>query len=122
MVRMLKKIGEGGGDGGAPSNPYPLFFNFVSRLVPDNPALIREAVLDWTDGQTPLDLLVSSGGTGFGERDFTPEVVRPLLEREAPCIAQALVSEGLRHTPLALLSRPVVGVRGHTLIATLPGR
>jgi gephyrin len=47
--------------------------------------------------------------------------VRPILHREAPAVAQALINEGLKHTPLAVLSRPVVGTRGETLICTLPG-
>jgi gephyrin len=69
-----------------------------------------------------VDLLLTSGGTGFGIRDGTPEAVRPLLHREAPGIAQALLNEGLKFTPLAVMSRPVVGTRHSTFIATLPGR
>ena len=68
-----------------------------------------------------MDVLFTTGGTGFGLKDYTPEAVRPLLTREAPGIAQALLAEGLKHTPLAVLSRPVVGVRNQTLIITLPG-
>lgn len=76
----------------------------------------------WCDEEgLNVDLILTSGGTGFGARDFTPEAIRPLFHREAPSIAQALIQEGLKHTPLALLSRPVVGVRNDTLIATLPG-
>ena len=74
-----------------------------------------------TSKPSTVDLILTSGGTGFGARDFTPEAIRPLFHREAPAIAQALIQEGLKHTPLALLSRPVVGVRNETLIATLPG-
>ncbi len=68
-----------------------------------------------------VDVILTSGGTGFGERDGTPEAVRPLLHREAPGIAQAMLAQGLMHTPLALLSRPVAGTRYRTFIATLPG-
>ena len=67
-------------------------------------------------------LYLSVGGTGFGVRDYTPEAVRSMLTREAPDLASALIAEGLKHTPLALLARPVAGVRHQTLICTLPGR
>lgn len=69
-----------------------------------------------------VDLILTSGGTGFGPRDITPEAITPHLHRHAPAVAQALISEGLKHTPLAVLSRPVVGTRNETLICTLPGR
>ena len=91
-----------------------------TAIVPDSPAAITKIILDWTDNQA-LDLILTSGGTGFGKRDLTPETIRPLLHREAPGVAQALLNEGLKHTPLAVLSRPVVGTRGNTLICTLPG-
>lgn len=67
-------------------------------------------------------MILTSGGTGFGPRDFTPEALEPILHRKAPGIAQALLQEGLKHTPLAVLSRPVAGVRNSTFICTLPGR
>jgi len=66
-------------------------------------------------------MLFTTGGTGFGPRDITPEVLLPLLHRHAPGIAQVLLNEGLKHTPLAVLSRPVVGTRHKTFIVTLPG-
>lgn len=81
---------------------------------------IQAKVIEWAD-VLHLDLILTSGGTGFGRRDRTPEAIRPLLHREAPGVAQALLAEGLKHTPLAVLSRPVVGTRGNTLICTLPG-
>lgn len=74
------------------------------------------------DNSERVDLLLTSGGTGFGLRDLTPEAIRPLLHREAPGVAQALLNEGLKHTPLAVLSRPVVGTRHTSLVCTLPGR
>lgn len=74
------------------------------------------------DGGGVVDLLLTSGGTGFGPRDFTPETISPLLHRPAPGIAQALLQEGLKYTPLAVLARPVAGTRHQTFIATLPGR
>ena len=83
---------------------------------------IRDVILGWLDAVPAVtDVILTSGGTGFGPRDHTPEAVRAILHREAPGVAQALIAEGLRHTPLAVLSRPVVGTRGSVLIATLPG-
>ena len=70
---------------------------------------------------THSDVILTNGGTGFGIRDLTPEAVKGVLHREAPALAQALINEGLKHTPLAVLSRPVAGIRNSTLICTLPG-
>jgi gephyrin len=80
-------------------------------------------VTKWCDPESSerVDLLLTSGGTGFGLRDLTPEAIRPVLHREAPGVAQALLNEGLKHTPLAVLSRPVVGTRHASLVCTLPG-
>jgi gephyrin len=92
-----------------------------TAVVPDEPEQITKIIKRWVDGEPHLDLILTSGGTGFGDRDCTPETIRPLLHREAPGVAQALLNEGLKHTPLAVLSRPVVGTRYNTLICTLPG-
>jgi gephyrin len=84
---------------------------------------IQEHIYQWADiAGSAVDVLLTTGGTGFGQRDYTPEAILPLLHRQAPAIAQALITQGLQHTPLALLSRPVVGTRNSTLIVTLPGR
>ena len=100
---------------------WPLLPHIMqSAIVPDEPKLIRQKIMEWIDSGS-IDLLLSSGGTGFGLRDCTPEAVRPMLHREAPGIAQALLNEGLKHTPLAVLSRPVAGTRGSCFVATLPG-
>lgn len=102
---------------------YPLKFIVTqTSIVPDEPEQIRRMIESWSDQSSNIDLILTTGGTGFGPRDFTPETIRPLLHREAPGIAQALLSEGLKFTPLAVLSRPVVGTRNKTFIATLPGR
>ena len=66
-------------------------------------------------------LVVTTGGTGFGPRDVTPEATRAVIDREAPGLAEAMRAEGRRHTPMASLSRAVVGSRGATLIVNLPG-
>ncbi len=66
-------------------------------------------------------LIVTTGGTGFGPRDVTPEATRAIIEREAPGLAELMRADGLRHTPLAALSRGVVGSVDATLIVNLPG-
>jgi gephyrin len=99
----------------------PMAFDIAHQaVVPDEPDAIEEQLRLCCDEQK-LDMVITSGGTGFGPRDFTPEVVKRLLDREAPGVAQALLNEGLKHTPLAVLSRPVAGVRKSTFIVTFPG-
>lgn len=68
-----------------------------------------------------VNLIVTTGGTGLGPRDNTPEATRQVIEREAPGIAEAIRAESLKATPMAMLSRGVCGVRSGTLIANLPG-
>ena len=66
-------------------------------------------------------LVVTTGGTGLGPRDVTPEATRAVLDYEVPGLAELMRAAGLRQTPLAALSRSVAGVRGRTLIVNLPG-
>ncbi|KAI9000732.1 molybdenum cofactor biosynthesis protein [Trametes punicea] len=89
-------------------------------IVPDDEIRIRTVVLAWCD-QGDVDWIITTGGTGFGLRDRTPEAIKPLLEREAPGLVHLLLSASLQSTPLAALSRPVAGTIRHTLIVTLPG-
>lgn len=87
-------------------------------VVPDGDAVgdaLRTAVAGGAD------LVVTSGGTGVSPTDATPEQTRPLIEREIPGIAEELRRRGALHTPLALLSRGLVGVAGRTLVVNLPG-
>ena len=74
---------------------------------------------DWCEAN--LDLILTTGGTGFAPRDVTPEATRAVIERDAPGIAEALRAESLRVTRHAMLSRAVAGLRGGTLIINLPG-
>ena len=90
------------------------------RVVPDEVEAIQQTLRAWCD-EEGLDLILTTGGTGLGPRDLTPEATRPLLEREAPGIAEALRFYGLQRTPFAMLSRGVAGIRGRTLIINLPG-
>lgn len=92
----------------------------LQAIVPDDVAAITRTLLAWCDGGE-IDVALTTGGTGFGPRDVTPEATRPLLDREAPGLAEHLRREGLRSTPYAVLSRGVVGVRGRVLVANLPG-
>ena len=88
-------------------------------VVPDEVDRIREFLLGHCDaGQ---ELVVTSGGTGLGPRDRTPEATRGLLEYEVPGLAELMRSAGFTKTPLAALSRSLAGVRGRTLIVNLPG-
>ncbi len=94
----------------------------VSRrtLVPDDTDRIVPVLLEWCDAGA-VDLLVSTGGTGFGPRDVTPEATRAVLHREAPGIAEEIRRRGLTKTAHAMLSRGIAGARGTTLIVNLPG-
>ena len=87
-------------------------------VLPDEQALIaarlREAALHY-------HLVATTGGTGLGPRDVTPEATREVIEREAPGLAELMRARGLAKTPLAALSRGVVGARGSCLIVNLPG-
>jgi molybdenum cofactor synthesis domain-containing protein len=90
------------------------------EIVPDERDLISARLVEWAD-ETGLDLIVTTGGTGLGPRDVTPEATRDVLRYEAPGIAEAMRWEGLKVTPMSMLSRAVAGVRGQTLIINLPG-
>lgn len=92
----------------------------ATAIVPDEPEQIRATLLEWVDNQG-IDLILTTGGTGFAPRDQTPEAVRPLLHREAPGLVVAMLTASLAVTPHAMLSRPVAGIRRHSLLITLPG-
>ncbi|KAM8833754.1 gephyrin a isoform X2 [Synchiropus splendidus] len=90
------------------------------KIVPDEIDEIKETLLEWCDEQE-LNLILTTGGTGFAPRDVTPEATREVIEREAPGMALAMLMGSLNVTPLGMLSRPVCGIRGKTLIINLPG-
>jgi molybdenum cofactor synthesis domain-containing protein len=90
------------------------------EVVPDEVSAISQRLIDWADDDG-LDLIVTTGGTGLGPRDVTPQATRQAIDYEAPGLAEAMRMEGLKHTPMAMLSRAVAGVRGRTLIVNLPG-
>jgi len=94
-------------------------FDVVTReVVSDDQPLIEEALRRLV---VTHDLVVSTGGTGFGPRDVTPEATRSVLDREAPGLAELMRAAGLAHTPMASLSRAVAGVAGDALVVNLPG-
>lgn len=89
-------------------------------VVPDDVDAIQQVLRHWADNLR-LDLVLTTGGTGFAPRDRTPEATRPLLDREAPGLVVAMLVASLQVTPHAMLSRPAAGMRGRTLIINLPG-
>lgn len=90
-----------------------------TAIVPDDVPSIQAALIQWSD--EGIDLILTTGGTGFAPRDRTPEATKAVLEREAPGLAEALRRAGAERTPTAILSRGVAGIRGSTLIINLPG-
>ncbi|XP_068200311.1 gephyrin [Palaemon carinicauda] len=114
-------VDESGANLVALINSFQIFQGKVSKTgcVPDEAQLIKEKILEWC--LEDLNLIITTGGTGFAPRDVTPEAVKEVIEKEAPGLATLMITESLRVTPLAVLSRPVCGIRGKTLIVTLPG-
>ncbi len=92
----------------------------AEAILPDELAQISATLVEWCD-QRRLDLIFTTGGTGFAPRDVTPEATRAVLDREAPGLAEAMRAASMRVTPHAMLSRAVCGLRGRTLIINLPG-
>uniref|UniRef100_A0A8C5R247 Gephyrin n=1 Tax=Leptobrachium leishanense TaxID=445787 RepID=A0A8C5R247_9ANUR len=90
------------------------------KIVPDELEDIKESLIDWCD-EKELNLILTTGGTGFAPRDVTPEATKEVIEREAPGMALAMLMGSLNVTPLGMLSRPVCGIRGKTLVINLPG-
>uniref|UniRef100_A0A3P8XRT5 Gephyrin n=1 Tax=Esox lucius TaxID=8010 RepID=A0A3P8XRT5_ESOLU len=99
-----------------------LLGGFISayKIVPDEIDEIKETLVDWCD-EKELNLILTTGGTGFAPRDVTPEATKEVIEREAPGMSVAMLMGSLNVTPLGMLSRPVCGIRGKTLIINLPG-
>jgi len=89
-------------------------------VVPDDRAQIASTLTGWC-ARGDLDVILTTGGTGFAPRDVTPEATRSVIEREAPGLAEAIRAESLKVTKHAMLSRAVAGIRGRTLILNLPG-
>ena len=89
-------------------------------IVPDDHEEIKNSLIAWTDNDR-LDLILTTGGTGFAHRDITPEATLAVIDRQSPGLAEAMRAESLKITDHAMLSRAVTGIRKSTLIINLPG-
>jgi molybdopterin adenylyltransferase len=89
-------------------------------VVPDDMSSITDILAQWCDGDE-IDLILTTGGTGFGPRDITPEATQAVIERAAPGLSEAMRAASLQITPHAMLSRSTAGIRKNTLIINLPG-
>jgi len=90
------------------------------EMVPDERAGIADMLVKWVD-EDGVDLVLTTGGTGLGPRDVTPEATLSVLDRVAPGFAEVMRAESLKKTPHGMLSRGVAGTRGRSLILNLPG-
>ncbi len=91
-----------------------------TAIVPDDLDALRETLSTWADSGE-MDIILTTGGTGFAPRDVTPEATSLVLDRQAPGLAEAMRQESRKVTPYAMLSRAVTGMRGKVLIINLPG-
>ena len=92
----------------------------ASDVVADERDHIEARLRAWSN-TGDVDVVITTGGTGFGPRDVTPQATLAVVEYEAPGIAELMRASGMKHTPYAALSRQVCGVRNKTLIVNLPG-
>ena len=90
------------------------------EIVPDEMDVIRQKLAEWSDNKE-TDVIITTGGTGLGERDVTPEATIAVVDRVVPGLAEAMRAASLSKTPMAMLSRATAGVRGKCLIINLPG-
>ncbi len=90
------------------------------KIVADEKDDIKKTLLHFAD-DLKLDIIITTGGTGLSPRDITPEATKPIIDKEIPGISEAMRMAGLAHTPYAMLSRGISGIRGQTLIINLPG-
>lgn len=89
-------------------------------IVPDEEELIKKTLISWADSNE-LDVILTTGGTGFAPSDVTPEATMAVIERLTPGIPEAMRAESLKITPHAMLTRMAAGIRKSTLIVNLPG-
>ena len=90
------------------------------EIVPDEKNIIADKLAEWADSGE-VNLVMTTGGTGLGPRDVTPEATQSIIQHQVPGISEAMRQSGLRHTPMAMLSRGISGLRGNCLIINLPG-
>lgn len=89
-------------------------------IVPDDLDVLRDTLILWVDSGD-MDIILTTGGTGFAPRDITPEATRTVVDKLAPGLAEAMRIASLQITPHAMLSRAIAGIRGRVLIVNLPG-
>lgn len=93
----------------------------LKRLIlPDDESALRQTLTDWADSGE-VDIILTTGSTGFAARDIAPEAVRAVIQKEAPGLAELMRAESLRKSKHAALSRAIAGIRARTLIVNLPG-
>jgi molybdenum cofactor synthesis domain-containing protein len=90
------------------------------EVIPDEVDVIAGKLADWAD-EGNVDIILTTGGTGLGRRDVTPEATLSIVDKVVPGFAEAMRAETFNVTPFAILSRAVAGVRGKCLIINLPG-
>ncbi len=122
-------ISDKGAQGKRPDRSGPVIREMVSRLdssvvkyeiIPDNLSMISNTLAEWADdGET--DIILTSGGTGLGARDHTPEATLSIVDKVVPGLPEAMRSETSLLTPFSILSRAEAGIRGKCLIINLPG-
>lgn len=91
-----------------------------TEIIPDEKEVIRQSLIHCAD-ELKVDLIFTTGGTGFSKRDVTPDVTKEVVDRETPGIPETMLFESLKVTPRAMLSRMAAGIRGNSLIVNLPG-
>jgi molybdopterin adenylyltransferase len=91
-----------------------------TAILPDDLEKIMRLLVEWTDG-SEMDVILTTGGTGFSPTDLTPEATRAVIQRPTPGLDEAMRSSGMQITPHAMLSRATSGIRSRTLIVNLPG-
>lgn len=91
-----------------------------SNILPDDMSILRASLTASAD-TGDVDIILTTGGTGFAPRDVTPEATRAVIEREAPGLAEAMRAASAARSPHAMLSRAIAGIRGKVLIVNLPG-
>lgn len=92
----------------------------VYEIMPDERTLIEQKLIEWSDDLS-LNLILTTGGTGVAPRDLTPDATLAVIDKQVPGMAEAMRAASLLKTPMAVISRAVVGIRGRTLIINLPG-
>ncbi|HEY6118703.1 MAG TPA: MogA/MoaB family molybdenum cofactor biosynthesis protein [Pyrinomonadaceae bacterium] len=92
----------------------------TTQIVSDDLDPLTKTLREFSE-RSDVNLIITTGGTGFGPRDNTPEATSKVIEREAPGLAEAMRMETLKHTPLAMISRGVCGISSGALIVNLPG-